>query len=167
MPRPRTTPRVIEQYIPLPAAIKKYHVTKKLLTDLVNNGRIKAVKSGATLLLEERKVKMFSKRSDGIVATADHPKLAALRKKYAHLRGNSIPLLEAARKYDVSDSILYRWAERGFITVINRGSFGLLLDESDVAVFCELRTLGAIRSGPGSMKSLQQWLNSPPLPNAV
>jgi predicted site-specific integrase-resolvase len=69
------------------------------------------------------------------------------------LEGTPIRLMDAARKYRVSDANLVHWTDAGYIRVLERAPKLLILDEADVAlvvkIFKEARaeTGSPIRAG--------------------
>ena len=103
-------------YITLEEAARRYHVTIDQLTRLIEAGRIKAV------------------RVEGRVAVAEGDVAVAVQAVQADesLRGRPIRVTEAAKKYGVSQSNLTRWADAGYIRVLERGPKRLVLDEADV-----------------------------------
>lgn len=53
--------------------------------------------------------------------------------EFEHLRGETIWVSEAARKYDMTGATLSRWARMGLIRKLGREANRVLLDEADVA----------------------------------
>jgi hypothetical protein len=107
---------------------------------------------------------------DGEVAVAKEDVGVALMQSEIrvdeNLRGQSIRLSEAARKYDVSDANLVRWTEAGYIRIVERGPKLLVLDESDVEfvvrIFKHAReeTGSSIRAGWILRRTLEKLRNS-------
>jgi predicted site-specific integrase-resolvase len=139
-------------YVSISEAIERYHLGREALTRLVEAGRVRAVEV------------------DGEVAVAKEDVGVALMQSEIrvdeNLRGQSIRLSEAARKYDVSDANLVRWTEAGYIRIVERGPKLLVLDESDVEfvvrIFKHAReeTGSSIRAGWILRRTLEKLRNS-------
>ena len=109
-------------YIPLDVAARKYGVSKKVLRQRIESGKLKSVKL-----------------ADGGLLVADNndPSLNIKREDFEHLRGQKISMSEASRKYSTPEITIphqnfSRWAKTGYIKVLERG-WKVLLDEADVA----------------------------------
>ena len=100
-------------------AARQYNVPEGVLEKFVEEGRVRRGASDGTLLLVEQDVQELARRIS--------------RNRFAHLKGKSIRVTEAADKYGFPHSTLSRWASSGKIRVIERGPKLLLLDEEDVA----------------------------------
>lgn len=59
-------------------------------------------------------------------------------KKYAHLKGVAIWISEAARKYNITLSVVHRWVARGYITRIGQDKNKIILNEQEVAYCAEI-----------------------------
>ena len=108
-------------YIPLREAAERYGVARKSLTQLVDSGRIRAVKiNGGFAVAEEDVIDTTVRRED-----------------FEHLHGLGISIAEASRKYDVPYSTLHGWMERQYIRVLGPGERqqgrAINLNEHDVA----------------------------------
>jgi hypothetical protein len=118
----------IPTYLPLDQAARHYGLSKKVLTQEIQAGKIQAVQlpSGDLLVAAENNSQDYQ------------PKEEIIAREFAHLRGNPISASEASRKYSeiynvpISHQIFSRWAAGGYITVKKRG-YRLQLDEADVA----------------------------------
>jgi len=116
----------LETRISLEEAAKKYDVSIKALTRLVQDGIIRLA---------------HTKKGDNVITVSTVDNATAVRiildeirpEQYEHLRGERIRLMEASRKYDVADQSLYRWAERQYIHILDQGVQRLELDEANVA----------------------------------
>ena len=130
----------LETFIPLEDAARKYHLHKHLLTDLVERGKIKAVRINRRIAVAEEEVFNLVKEmtEDG--------------RKYAALEGKPIRLTKAAEKYQIAQPTLSKWAKRGYIRVIERGPRLLLLNEADVARAKDLAKCLGMRGGRGVIK---------------
>jgi hypothetical protein len=121
----------IPTYLPLRTAAQKYGLSEKVLTQLVQTGKIEAVKlpSGELLVSAE----------NGQLRTKDE----IIAQEFAHLRGQAISASEASRKYSKKYGIpipyqnFSRWADSGYIAIKSRG-YRLQLDEADVAYCAEI-----------------------------
>ncbi len=125
MARPRKKPTTFPHYILLRDAAKQYRLSVDLLTRLVNDGKIPAVKVNGDFALEGEKLNAITKKIEIEVT---------LRQKYSHLRGIPITLVEAEKKYKIRRTSLWRWAQSGQVKVLNDSKWGMAVDESDVAV---------------------------------
>jgi hypothetical protein len=118
----------IPTYIPLDQAARHYGVSKKVLTQEIQAGKIQAVQlpSGDLLVAAENNGRDYQTKEE-IIA-----------KEFADLRGKPISASEASQKYSKIHSIPIRqpnfsnWASSGLIEVLGRG-YRLQLDEADVA----------------------------------
>ncbi len=128
----------IPTYLPLREAAEKYRVDPDVLTRAVRDGKIKAVRINGGFALAEGEVKDFAERRRTV---------EELRRKYAHLAGQEISVVQAERKYGLSRGSLWRWAKAGYITVLDNRKWSRKLDERDVAIIKELIELGELRSG--------------------
>ncbi len=105
-------------YIPLDIAVCKYRISKKVLRQRAESGKLKSVRL-----------------ADGGLLVANHdidPSLNIKREDFERLRGQEISISEAARNYKIAPRTLSRWADAGYIHVIDRG-WKVILDEVDVA----------------------------------
>lgn len=108
----------IPTYIPLKYAARKYGIPEKALLERVKSGRIASGQlPNGELLVAENDV---------------DPSLHIKREDFEHLRGRSISISEASRKYNVPHQNFSRWAKVGYIHVLERG-WKVLIDEGDVA----------------------------------
>lgn len=59
-------------------------------------------------------------------------------KKHKHLKGVSIWISEAGRKYDVSTQTISQWASAGYIKKLGMDGNRVLVDEADMAYCAEI-----------------------------
>ncbi len=104
----------LPRYIPLDQAAKQYPVSRAALTQAVETGKIRSVRVNGFIAVAEEDMKVLAVELD---------------KK---LVGNPIRVTEAAEKYGVSQQNLSRWADAGYICIIERRNRLLVLDEADV-----------------------------------
>ena len=131
-------------YIPLDEAARRYRIDKQVLTHFVESGRIRAVEINGRAAVAEEDVRLISTRTD------------------ERLRGQGIRLMDASRKYGVSDVNLVRWANAGYIRVLERGPKLLVLDEADVKLVTDVFKQAKERTG-SSVKAgwiLKRFLTS-------
>jgi hypothetical protein len=105
-------------YIPLEQAARKYGVSKNVLRQRVESGKLD-----------------FARTPNGDLLVADHdidPSLKIKREDFEHLRGQAISMSEASEKYSVPQPNLSRWAKLNHIKVLQRG-WKVLIDEADAA----------------------------------
>lgn len=113
----------LDDFITLEQAAEKYEIERKLLTKLVQDGKIKAGRLDSRIILQEDEVKRASMTKEKIWA------------RVAHLDGQGIGMAEAARKYNMHHRTVSRWAQAGYIRVLKRDGPGkkVLVNEADVA----------------------------------
>ncbi len=101
-------------YIPLSEAAERYRLSVGALNRAVERGTIKAVKVNGDIAVAEEDVDILAiDLGEG-------------------LRGKPIRATEAAEKYGVSIANLSRWADAGYIHVIEHQYGYLVLDEAEV-----------------------------------
>ena len=109
----------LRTYISLSEAARRYDLDPDILTTMIEDGRLDAVKT------------------DGSIAVAeDDTKNLAQRRNFKHLDGNQISMSEASRKYDVPHSTLRGWVNKGYIEVLSakrQQGRPIFLNERDVA----------------------------------
>ncbi len=107
-----------DTYITVPEAVRKYGVSRKTLLERIKSGKISAAQlPGGGYLVAENEI---------------DPSLNIKREDFEHLRGQKISLSEANRKYEIPYQTFSRWANAGFINILERG-YRTFLDEADVA----------------------------------
>ncbi len=101
-------------YIPLAEAAKQYHISPSVLQQAIKAGTIKAVQVGSEIVVDSTDMKRLTLPVDPA------------------LRGRPIRSADAARKYQINPDNLVRWANAGYIRIIERAPKLLTLDEGDV-----------------------------------
>ena len=105
----------LPRYIPIDQASKQYSVSRAALTRAIQTGKMKAVRvSDDTIVVAEEDMKILAIELD------------------QDLVGVSIRATEAAKKYGVNHQNLNRWADAGYIQVVDHRHSYLELDEADV-----------------------------------
>jgi predicted site-specific integrase-resolvase len=127
----------LEKFIPLKDAAQKYGLQMHVLTDLVEKGKLRALRINHMVIVAEGEVFELVKATNGN------------GKKYAKLEGKPIRLTRAADKYQISPAALSGWTKRGYIRAVERGPKLLLLNEADVARAKDLAELLGMRRGRG------------------
>ena len=56
-----------------------------------------------------------------------------IKREFSNLQGQAISLSDAGRKYGLLPSNFSRWVKAGYINVLNRDGYRMLIDESDAA----------------------------------
>jgi len=125
-------------YLPLPDAARKFNISLKMLTRLVQDGKIEAVQlSSGEVAVSEQSLKT----KEQIIA-----------EKYAYLVGQAITISEATRKYKVPDGTLRVWINRGYVHTVNRDSYPMQIDEAETAycaqIYHERRARGTHSGAP-------------------
>jgi len=116
--------RNIPTFLPLAEAVQKLGLSRKVLTRLIEAGKIEAVQlpSGEVLVSAETNGHE-PKTKQGIIA-----------EKFANLRGRSISPYEAQKRYgDIHRSNFIRWARAGYIGIQKEEDRLIELNEADVA----------------------------------
>lgn len=113
----------VPTYLPLSEAANKYNLSENVLTQLIQAGKIEAVRlpSGELLVSAENGQ---SKTKEMII-----------NEKYPHLKGNPITITEAAEKYELPRSTIEKWLERKYIEIVDPDSYPMKVDEADV-LYC-------------------------------
>jgi hypothetical protein len=105
-------------------AARKYGISVKALTRLVQDGIIKMARTEKG----DRVITVSTVDND----TAARIILEEIRpEQYERLRGEPIRLMEAAREYEVEPSSLLRWVERKYVQELDRGTQKLEIDRGD------------------------------------
>lgn len=104
----------LQTYIPLDDAARRYQINRLALTQAVESGRMRAVQVDDVIAVAEEDMKILAIELD------------------ESLKGKSIRSVDAAERYGVSQANLSRWADTGYIRVIERRYSYLTLDEADV-----------------------------------
>jgi len=115
----------IPTYLPLTEAAEKFGLSKKVLIQMIQAGKIEAVQlpSGELLVAAEKNGNGHGPRTkDEIIA-----------EKFSHLRGQSIKVTEAAEQYNLNRRTILRRKDSGYISEVDPGSYPIKLDEADVA----------------------------------
>ena len=136
----------LESFLTLQEATDKYKISTEVLTQLVESGKIRAVRLDGTIAVAEGDVREQARQRQMI---------EQLRQKYQHLEDKSIGAYEAETKYGLRTASLYRWADAGLVRVMERG-WGRKFNERDIAIISELAMLGELRKG----RALSLILNS-------
>lgn len=103
----------LPSYVTLDEAARRYRISRETLTQMIESGKIRAVKV------------------DGRVAVAECDVLA-VSEPDPELRGRPIRVSKAAEKYNIPHGTLVRWARGGLVHVIREGPKLLELDEGSV-----------------------------------
>jgi hypothetical protein len=124
----------LPRYIPLSEAAYRYDLEPSVLTSMIEDGRIDAVKTNGDIAVAEEDVsearKTMAKREE-------------LWRRVQHLDGEPIGIEDAYTKYAMSPSSVYRWMERGYIRILRDRRGGgrgrkRLINEADIAYAAEV-----------------------------
>jgi predicted site-specific integrase-resolvase len=127
----------LRTYISLSEASRRYDLDPAVLTSMIEDGRIDAVKTNGDVAVAEEDVS----KTQETMAKRDE-----LWRRVQHLDGKPIGINEACDKYDFAPSSLYRWIDKGYIRVLEDQRGGgrgrkRLLNEADVAYAAEIADL--------------------------
>ncbi|MEW5958399.1 MAG: hypothetical protein AB1801_11775 [Chloroflexota bacterium] len=113
----------VPTYLPLPEAARKYELSEKVLTQLIQAGKIEAVRLP----------------SGEVLVSADNGrpknKETILDEEFVSLRGRLITVTEGAEKYDLHRNTILEWVRKEYITAKKQGGRGsrMELDEAELA----------------------------------
>lgn len=115
----------VPTYVPLSEAARKYDLSEKVLTQLIQAGKIEAVRLPSGELLVSAENGQYKSKEE-IIA-----------EEFSHLLGETISASEASRRYSDDQIKIYPsrfsdWAKAGYIASEFDG-YRLLLDEAEVA----------------------------------
>jgi excisionase family DNA binding protein len=117
----------LPMFISTTEAAHQLGVSEARLRHMIETGTIKAANIGEEIVVSEASIR-------GFIPKDQLPEY----KKYTHLKGVPIWLSEAARKYDITLSVVHRWVERGYITRLGQDKNKIILNEQDVAYCSEI-----------------------------
>ncbi|WP_298007555.1 helix-turn-helix domain-containing protein [Anaerolinea thermophila] len=120
-------------FIPLSEAARKYGLEEACLRQLIEKGKIKAAMIAGEMVVSEEEVK---KRAEQDLISGVTKEDLPEYQRFSQLSGVGIGINEAAKKYNIPYTTLYRWLKRGFISTIGRDGQKVLINEQEVA-FCE------------------------------
>jgi len=120
-------------FIPLSEAARKYGLEEARLRALIEKGKIRAgiIPGSGEVIVSEEEVRGEAIEAKGL-RKEDLPEY----QRFSQLSGVGIGINEAAKKYNIPYTTLYRWLKRGFISTIGRDGQKVLINEQEVA-FCE------------------------------
>ena len=112
----------VPTYLPLSEAARKFNLSENVLTQLVETGKIEAVRlpSGEVLVPADN-------------GTNTRTKQQIIEEQFAGLRGQLITLSEAAQKYDIPRSTIQSWVYRSNYIEPVGDNYPLVVDEAEVA----------------------------------
>jgi len=130
----------IPTYLPLPEAARRYDLPENLLTQLIQAGKIDAVRlvSGEVLVPANNDTQKIRSKEQ------------IIGKKFKDLIDQPITITEASEKYNIPGSTIREWIPLEYVHIINSGGYPMKLDESEIAYCAEVyheRKASGIRSG--------------------
>ncbi len=127
----------LPRYIPLAEAVERYGLDTSRVTRLIEEEKLTAVTTpDGDILVDERQIEILTLGKESL------PEY----KKHAHLKGTSIWLSAAERKYNIPGPTISRWVKAGIIKKLGKDGNKVLLDEADIAYCAEVyRTKNAKR----------------------
>jgi hypothetical protein len=144
---------MLDRMISLADAAKQLNMSMDFLRNLIDDGKVRAaLLSDGSIVVSEKFVnkqsKLKIKKSDHKIAVRKNEELdlsvtkeeLSEYKNHQNLRGVTISVREAARKYAVTLSTLQRWINKGFINKIGSVKIRVLVDEADVAYCVDIYT---------------------------
>ena len=113
----------IPTYIPFNQATRHYGLSKKVLTQEIQAGKIQAVQlpSGDLLVAAENNGQNYQTKEE-IIA-----------QKFAHLKGQGISASAASKEYGIHHQNFINWARSGYIKILTERTRLLEMDAADVA----------------------------------
>lgn len=129
----------IPTYLPLPDAAKKYGLSEKALTQLIQTGKIEAVQlpTGELLVAAENN------------GSPPKTKEQIIAEEFAHLRGQWITVSQASTKYKVLGRTIREWIALKYIQTTT-DIYPMKLNEAEVAYCAKVhneRKVTGSRSG--------------------
>jgi hypothetical protein len=112
----------IPTFLPLPEAAGQYGLSEKVLTQLVQAGKIEAVQLPSGELLVSANNGSTPKTKAQIIA-----------EEFASLRARPITISEAVERYEVPDSTIRNWVSLKYIDTVDKKKYPMTIDEADVA----------------------------------
>lgn len=119
---PTTLELNVPTYLPLSEAAEKYNVSENVLTQLIQAGKIEAVRLPSGELLVSAENGQPKSKED------------ILTKEFPGLLGQSITVTEAATKYKLRRNTIIEWVKKEYVTALKQGGRGsrmeLVVDRS-------------------------------------
>jgi predicted site-specific integrase-resolvase len=114
----------VPTYLPLSDAAKKYGLSEKVLTQMVQEGKIEAVQlpTGDLLVAAEKNGYNDPQTKEGIIT-----------KRFAHLRGQRISAYAAQKGHSIHHKNFLNWARAGYIKILHEEEHLVEMDAADVA----------------------------------
>jgi len=129
----------IPAFIPLPEAARKYGLDEASIRALVERGKIKAAMIDDQIFIPEFAAQAQQASSEAAAQAQQAPQ-PSIRKEdlseyqvFAKLIGMPIWMSEAARKYNIPQQTISRWAKAGIIKRVGNDGNKILIDAADVA----------------------------------
>ena len=112
----------VPTYPPLSEAANKYNLSENVLTQLIQAGKIEAIRlpSGEVLVPANNDPQQIRTKDQVII------------ENFVHLRRQPITISQAVKDYDVPDSTIRNWVSLNYIDIVD-SSYPLKIDEADVA----------------------------------
>jgi hypothetical protein len=118
--------RNIPTFLPLAEAVQKLGLSRKVLTRLIEAGKIEAVQLPSGEVLVSAETNGYEpKTKQGIIA-----------EKFVHLRRQTINAYEAQKKYGIHPSTFIRWARAGYIEIVKEEKGRLIVMREDDVAYC-------------------------------
>ena len=114
-------------FISTTEAAHQLGVSEARLRRMIEAGTIKAANISGETVVSEASVRELTPKE----------KLPEY-KKYAHLKGMSIWISDASRKYDIPNQTIVRWVAKGIIIRLGTDKNKVLIDQADVAYCAEI-----------------------------
>ncbi len=125
-------------YIPLDEAVRRYRIDREALTQMVESGKIRAVRIDGRIAMDEKSLEAVEQRE-------------ILWRQVAHLDQVPITLYQARVKYHVGSVTLYNWIKDGIVRVLQQTYKGrkrvTLVNEADIAYAAKVAQVRNVRRG--------------------
>ena len=117
----------VPTYLPLSEAANKYNLSENMLTQLIQAGKIEAVRlpSGEVLVSANNDPQRIRTKDQIIV------------ENFVHLRRQPITISQAVKDYDVPDSTIRNWVSLKYIDIVD-ASYPMKIDEAEVAYCAQI-----------------------------
>lgn len=113
----------LDYLLPIPEASARLKISELHLRVLLQSGKIRGG------ILTNGKVVVNEQDARARTPKEELPEY----KKHAHLKGQTIWISEASRRYEISNVTILNWVKRGIIKRLGTEKNKVLLDEQDVA----------------------------------
>jgi excisionase family DNA binding protein len=114
-------------FISTAEAAHQLGVSEARLRRMIDAGKIRAANIGEETVVSEASIRELTPKEQ-----------LPEYKKYAHLKGVSIWISDASRKYNIPNQTIVRWVAKGIIRRLGTEKNKVLIDQADLAYCAEI-----------------------------